>query len=320
MIKITSKKREVALDIARGIAIFLMISQHLWLLIGIHYIGNESLNFIFFLLGTVLAAPVFLFLMGINVNNSQHNTPKDFLKRGLLLIILGYLLSALRFFLPIVLAQHFNLINNPEDIIYKIKPIYYLLQVDILQLAGLSLILISFLKKIKADLKYYLIIALVISLISPFLWGLKFDYSWLNWVADLFWGKSVYVVFPFFSWAFYPLIGVYFGNLLKKSKDKLEFYKKSLNVFSIFSLFALFLFFVDLIFLRSSSYYYHGICFNLFFSSVVIVWVSFIALNYQKLSLKLVNILTFLSKNVTIVYFIQWVLIGWLAVIINLHF
>lgn len=294
------------LDIARGIAIFLMILQHLWLLIGAHYINSELLNLIFFLTGTVFAAPVFLFLMGVNVNNSQHNAPGYFFKRGLLLIVLGYLLSFLRFFLPIILAQHFNFINNPEDIIYKIKPIYYLLQVDILQLAGLSLVFISFLRKIKVNLKYYVVIALVISLASPFLWGLGFN--------------SIYVVFPFFSWSFYPLVGVYFGYLLKESKNKIQFYKTSSNIFSLFSLFTLFLFFIDLMFLRLSSYYYHGICFNLFFSSIVISWLSFIALNYQKISLKLVNILTFSSKNVTAIYFVQWILVGWLAVIINLNF
>lgn len=59
------KKREVALDIARGIAIFLMILQHFWLIIISPYISNGWLNFSFFLLGTVLVAPVFLFLMGL---------------------------------------------------------------------------------------------------------------------------------------------------------------------------------------------------------------------------------------------------------------
>ena len=319
MIKIVSKNREKALDIARGVAIILMILQHFWLMVVSGYVNNEWLNFFFFLSGTVLAAPVFLFLMGVNVNNSQHNTPGYFFKRGVLLIFAGYLLSSLRFFLPIILAQHFNLITNPEDVIYKIKPIYYLLQVDILQLAGLSLILISFLKKIKVDFKYYSIIALIIALISPFLWGLSFNSLWLNLIADLFWGTSIYVVFPFFSWSFYPLIGVYFGSLLKESKNKLEFYKKSLNIFGIFSLFSLFLFFADLIFLNS-TYYHQGIFFNLFFTFIVIIWLSFIALNYQKLPNKLVGFLTILSRNVTSIYFIQWILIGWLAVAINIHF
>lgn len=198
MIKSNSKKREVELDVVRGIAIFLMVLQHFWLIIISGYVNNEWLNFAFFLLGTVFVAPIFLFLMGINVSNSQFDTPKYFFKKGLLLIFIGYLLSALRFFLPIILAQHFNFIINPEEVIYKMKPIYYLLQVDILQLAGLSLILISFLKKIRVDFKYYLVIALVISLASPFLWGLRFDYFWLNLVTDLFWGNSVYVTFPFF--------------------------------------------------------------------------------------------------------------------------
>ncbi len=319
MINITPNKREKELDIARGIAIILMIVQHFWLVVISGFVNNEWVNFFFFLLGTVLAAPVFLFLMGVNISNSRHTNSSYFLKRGLVLIALGYILSALRFFLPLSLAQYLNLITSPETVIYKIWPVYYLLQVDILQLAGLSLTLISLLKKIKADPKYYLVTALIISIVSPLLWGLRFNSVGLNLITDLLWGNYAYITFPFFSWAFYPLVGVYFGNLLKEYKNKLVFYQKSLTLAKFFSFFTFFLFFIDLLFLNS-TYYNQGVSFNLFFVSIVVAWISFIALNYKKLSLKITNFLSILSQNVTLIYFIQWILIGWLAVAINTNF
>lgn len=316
-IVLESSKRDVSFDIARGIAIFLMILQHGWLIIVSGYVNNNWLDLIFFLLGTVLVAPIFLFLMGVNTVKSRYNKPKDLFKRGILLIFLGYSLSALRFFLPIILAEHFGLIAAPEDIIYEFSPLYYLLEVDILQVAGLSLIMIALLKWRKIKYNYYLIIAVLISLISPILWQLKFTSSSLNLLVAPFWGTDYYVVFPFFSWSLYSLVGVYFGNLLLKSKNKKEFYKDCLTKITPLGVISLIFLILDsLVF--DSSYNCHSLGYNLLLVSIIITWLAVINLNYHKISVKLINILTVWSKNVTIIYFVQWILIAWTAILINI--
>lgn len=315
---INVKPRNIGFDVARGIAIFLLIFQHFCLLILSNYINNEWLYFICYLSGTVLVAPVFLFLMGLNVSESRHNKPSQIFKKGVFLIFLGYLLSFLRFFLPLIIANHWGLINSFGDIIYKFEPVYYLLEVDIFQVAGLSLWLIAFLKWIKIETKYYLIFALIISLMSPFFWMITFSSPTINLFFDPLWGKSSYVVFPFFSWAVYSLVGVYFGKKILENKNKIEFYQKCFNKSVIFLIPGLLLFLIDFLFF-DYSYARHGFGYNFLFIVLIIIWLSWLNLRSYKIPSKITNTLTFFSKNVSSVYFIQWVIIGWLAVFINLN-
>ena len=316
-IKLKMTKRYPEFDIARGVAIILMILQHSWLLIFSNFANNPYLNYFFFNLGTVLAAPVFLFLMGANIINSRRNNPRDLVIRGFQLIFLGYILSALRFFLPIILGQYFGVIANPENIIYKVQPIYYLLEVDILQVAGLSLLGIALLKWRKVKYESYLLLALVVSLISPLLWQLNFSDSIFKYLFDSFFGTNRFVVFPFFPWFFYPLVGVYFGDLLLKTKNKVDFYKSCFIKLIPVIIFG-FIFFLISFNFSGLSYSQHGIGSSLLFVSIVIYWLAIIYLNYQKLSIKILNALTFLSKNVTLIYFIQWLLIAWTAILISI--
>lgn len=315
--KILSKiVRHPEFDIARGVAIFLMILQHSWLLIFSNFVNNSNLDYIFYISGTFLVAPVFLFLMGASIENSRHNQPYDLATRGLQLIILGYILSALRFFLPIVLGQYFGIINNPENIIYKIQPIYYLLQVDILQVAGLSLLAIALLKWRKVKYEFYLVVALFVSLISPLLYQLNFSNSGFKYLFDIFFGTADYVTFPFFPWFFYPLVGVYFGNLLFKTKNKIDFYK-GIFIKLIPIIIIGFIFFIINFDFSTPSYSRHSIGSSLLETSIILYWLAIIYLNYKKLSIKIINILTCWSKNVTLIYFVQWLLIAWLAIFIS---
>lgn len=313
-----TNKREVGFDIARGIAIVLMLVQHFYLLIISGFLNDPWWDLFFFFLGTVLAAPVFLFLMGVNAVKSRHNKPRELFTRGLYLLILGYLLSALRFYLPLILVQHFNLISNLESVIYKISLLDYLLQVDIFQVAGLSLMFIAFLKWCKVKLNSFLGAAILISLISPFLWQLNFSLPILNRLAAPFWGTDPYVVFPFFSWAFYPLVGFYFGNLLLASKNKKDFFEDCL--LKMIPVGALgFIFSIYTILTTKASYPRHGFGGDLFFTAIIIAWLSVLSLNYRDLPAKTISNLTFLSKNTTLIYIIQWLLIAWLAIFINLN-
>lgn len=312
----TTKKRHTEFDIARGVAIFLMISQHSWYLIFKHFTSSPYIENTIYILGIVLGAPVFLFLMGLNTLNSHHSEPRQLFIRGVKIFFLGYLLSALRFFLPIILGQYLGIINNPENIIYHWQPIYYLLEVDIFQLAGLSLIVLSFLKWKQIKYKYYLLIALIVIFVSPFFWQIN-NSGFLKYILDIFWGTDAYVVFPLFSCLFYPLVGAYFGSLLSKAKDKTIFYKDCLiKGIPIFILGLLFLF-INPDF-SQTSYYRHNISLGLIFISTIIYYLAFINFNYKKLPIKITNTLTTWSKNVTLIYIVQWLIIAWIAILINL--
>jgi uncharacterized membrane protein len=309
-----NQKRIIEFDIARGVAIFLMILQHVWLLIFSRFFDNVFLDHLFFNLGTVLAAPVFLFLMGTSIFLSKKNSPQTLAARGVKLFFVGYLFSALRFFIPLLLVSHFGLIINPEKIIYHFPIIYYLLEIDILQLAGLSLIVLAWFKNINLPYRHYLIIALLIFLFSPLIKILNFDYGFLSYIIDPLWGNSDYVIFPLFPWLAYSLIGYYFGNFFLKANDKELFYKQCLKTSLPVLLLGLLLFIIN----PNFSYYHHSIGSGLIFSAIVISWISFIGLNWQKIPVKIVSTLSNWSKNVTLIYLVQWLIIAWLAIILHI--
>lgn len=300
--KIAVATRNVEFDIARAIAVFLMIFQHLWLVVLSGFANNPLLDFFIFLSGTFLVAPVFLFIMGANIVASRKNKAPQLFVRGLKFLVVGYALSFFKFFLPLFLLQKFGLIVDLENIIYKIPLLGYLLEFDILQIAGFALITIALLKKLKIKTDIYLIIAFIVALISPFL--------------SSFFGTEKYIIFPFFPWIFYPLLGYYFGNALQKTENKRHFYLDCLRkIIPVFFLGIVFLFFGSG---ADFSYSHHGTGLCFLFASIIVVWLAFWALNYQKLKTKTINILTFFSKKVTIIYIVQWLVIAWTAILLNI--
>lgn len=308
-------RRYVEFDIARAVAIVLMILQHSWLLIFSGLANSLFLDSSAFILGTILVAPVFLFLMEANVINSHRQEPRYLLIRGLKLVVIGYGLSALRFFLPITLGQYLGIFNNLEKVIYGWRPIEYLLEVDILQAAGLSLIVIALLRWRQIKYDYYLLIAFVAAFIPPFLWQLNISGP-PQYLTAPFWGTEASALFPLFPWIFYPLVGVYFGHLLSKSANKDVFYKDCFTkLWPVFILGIIFILLSPSSFIL--SYYHHSLGVSLIFVTIVIYWLAVIRLNYQKLSAKVINILTIWSKNLTLIYIIQWLLIAWIALALS---
>jgi hypothetical protein len=312
------KKRHIELDIARGVAVFLMILQHCWIMFSSEKIVSSIPTIIIYLLGTLPAAPIFLFLLGVNIINSHWSDPKRLLVRGLKLFGLGYVLSAVSLFLPIVLGQRLGLIDA-SLVAYHWPVIDYLLEVNIFHVAGLSLMGIALLRQFKVKYQYYLILAVLTALVSPFLWQINFSNIIVSRLFDPFFGTGNYVLFPFFSWFFYPLAGVYFGDLLVKAKNKTDFYRG----FFVKLLPVIFVGIIILLFNTNFPfpfYSHHRLGASLLFVTFIIYWLAIINVGYKHLSEAVANRLIFWSKNVTLIYIVQWIVIGWLAVFGNFHF
>ena len=307
----TKRNREFV--IVRGIAVILMVAQHLWLLIFAGRFNTPVLNYFVLILGNFLVAPVFLFLLGANIVSSRRNSPRQLFFRGLKLIILGYVLSALRFFLPIILLQHFGLINNPENILYKWPPIFYLLEIDIFQIAGLSLAGIAFLKWRKVKTDYYLAVALLVVLLTPILHRFNLAGFFGEYFIGVFTGVGSCILFPFFPCFFYSVVGFYFGNYLAEAKDKGLFYRsiplKMIPVIILGTIFSL----INLDF-SNSSYIHNSFGWSLLSVAIIIYSLFSASLITHLPKTKIPDFLAYLSRNVTAIYFCQWLLIAWLAI------
>ena len=321
MIKNSQKKTRIHyLDIARGFAIFGMFTQHCML---IHEIsagnGENFLANLFVLLGTAPSAPVFMLLMGTFLIGSKSSVGQN-IWRGIKLLLLGFILNLLRFTVPLLIAVILtdNAINFPEGQ----TPLELLFYVDILQLAGLSLICCAFLKKIaRKNLIIPFMIAIVL-LVSPFLWG-KFD---SNVFSDLFWGNSETVSFPFFPWAIYPLLGMYLsryligGTNIKINLKKMCWYGLILGIFGILMviLSALKLLNFDL-FSPLGNYERSGAGIHLLIIGFVLLWLNVCYWLEHNFGVEnpITKVLIYWSRNVTAIYFIQWLLFGWSILIFD---
>ena len=288
------------LDITKGLAVLFMFTQHCML---VHeYAAGESenlLSLIFVLLGTAPAAPVFMLIMGIFLMRSKA-TLKQNLVRGAKLLLLGYLLNLLRFTIPVWIASASGQTLSPDE-----SPLQLLLTVDIFQLAGLATIFGALIKKY-INRKVYPLLVLATLLVSPLLWGL-FDG---NSLTMLFWGSGHNVHFPFFPWFVYPLAGMYLSlHLLDPAQVK-----TGTRTFALTGVFFIITGLV-LLFLGAPIGDYHrsGLALHLIILGFIFLWL----LLYLRISEKreetgrLVSTLTFWSRNVTAMYFIQWVLFGW---------
>lgn len=288
------------LDLARGFAIFSMFLQHCMVM---HEKtageGDTLLGNFFVLLGTAPAAPVFMLIMGIFLMRSQGKITHSII-RGARLLLLGYILNLLRFTVPLLIAGSENNLWPDNE-----SPLELLFAVDILHLAGLSLIFGAFVRKYAQNKYLFPLLILIILFASPFLWGRFAHIPFFS----LLWGENENVYFPFFPWIVYPLLGMYLSRYLL-SQDSSE--KIPWNFFWLGGgLACIGLLLTDLF--PAGDYYRSGLGVHLIITGFVFAWLRLCYVLTRKISPGngIFKILFFWSRHVTSVYFIQWVLFGW---------
>ncbi len=299
------KSRIQYLDVAKGFAILFMFTQHCMI---IHEKtageGSNILANIFVLLGTAPAAPVFMLILGIFLMSSKASLQKN-ISRGFKLILLGYVLNLLRFTIPLLIAGSEGFQYAAEE-----TPLTMFLAIDILQLAGLSIIIGALLKKFIDNKIVAPIIIFSILMISPFLWKEFGDISSLS----ILWGNGQNVYFPFFPWFIYPLLGMYMSKYLL-DKNKTKKHQKNLTFVGIFTLI---LGILSLNYFPTGDYHRSGLAIHFIIIGFMFFWLPMCFWLSNKFgNNKAINILNFWSKNVTAVYFIQWVIFGWSILIFD---
>ena len=296
-----NKRFEIA-DLLKGMAVLLMIQVHIIeLFAGISIFDSKTGRFLLFLGGSFVA-PVFLFVFGYFIANSNKTNSQQIL-RGFKIFFYGMLLN---------LALNFNLFikHGEGQIEFDIFP--YIFGVDVLHVAGLSLIIITLIKKIfyKNNLT-----AIALILFSAFLGGFllhyKTDFIFLKYLSAFFYGSTSWSYFPVFPWIGYPLMGMLFF----KSKMDFKILSKPIVKISICMLFIVFLFFtINYAIALSSnldSYYHHSLTFFLW----TMIFLPFYAFMINEVDILFGQSFVFkyikwLGQNVTAIYVIQWILIG----------
>ena len=298
-----NRMRQPELDLSKFIAIILMIACHC----GTYFFKEGTVAYaIFDLIGSEFAAPVFMVCMGVGVVFSKHNQPKLLINRGVKIFLFGYLLNLIR-------------CTIPEFIIYFVDesklqfgPVMPFFIVDILQFAGLALIIMGFFKKLKVEPVYQLMIAILFAGLGDVLAGISTGYLWLDFICDLFWGANQASLFPVLNWLVYPAAGVVFGEVLMHCSDKTALYKRLLPIGLFGVSLSYYLIFTDPNYYSHNIYYFMGIKNVIYGLCYPILLFSICYFVTYKNKLGDNRFIIYSSKNLNTLYCISWVVILWI--------
>ncbi len=296
--KPTSRNRTA--DLLKGVAVILMIQVHLTELFAHQDIYDSLLGRISLFLGGPPAAPVFMAVMGYYIAVSRRST-RQMIIRGIKLILLGLLLN---------IGLNFHLLVKIFTGAFQIDPLPYIFGVDILFLAGLSIISLAVMKKFFKFKLIPFIVFLIIVLAVQYLLQNIFLIRTENYFIAFFYGVGCWwSYFPLIPWLVYPVTGYLFFILRQQQFEKIRPYY---NYVAAFAATVTFVFFnyglkvsADL-----PAYYHHGFVFYLYTLSFLIFWLFIINTIARLPENRLSGFLEWTGINVTAAYVIQWLIIG----------
>lgn len=300
------KNRDPVGDLSKGFAVIVMIQVHILELFIVDTFFGSLPGKIFLFLGGPPAAPVFMSVMGYYLAKSN-KTQSQLLIRGILLFFGGLLLN---------IGLNLNLLMSIAKGEINLNPYNYIFGADILLLAGLSVIIISFVKRFCKTMIIITFLTFSIPILAQILPEVYLPVNGFpQYIVAFFWGNYDWSYFPIFPWLAYPFLGYIF--YLFSSKYNLQFQSKFVKYLALAALFfVLVITFEYALNIASDlkSYYHHDI---LFF-----IWVTLFLVFFLWIIIKIdkyfgggfiLLYIKWLGKNVTGIYVFQWLLIGNIA-------
>ena len=305
--------RDGTADLLKGFAVLFMIQVHIMEQFATPDTYSSIVGKISMFLGGPPCAPVFMAVMGYFLAFSSKSL-FYFLKRGAFLFLGGIALNTARSANLLVRIYNGEVNNDPW---------FFIMGADILTLAGLSLILIGILRlAFKNKMIFYFIISVLVAATTPLLKMVGTKDGLLSYITAFLWGSEKWSYFPLFPWSSYVLIGYALRLFLQQTP-----LGKKINIRNQYIYFIPL--WIGVIFTIPyasgiahnlsgiGGYYHHGI---LFFG-----WIFFFMISYLVL-MKLVEIyygdqiivrfIKWIGKQVTVLYIIQWLIIGNIATIL----
>ena len=305
--------RQVELDLAKVFAILYMVIIHVYEEMSVvrYWTRPDSLfRIVLEFLGGPLAAPVFMFAMGVGMVYTKRRTPRAFAKRGLRLLIAAYLLNVVRMTIPFYLARLCGDSWGSWTVVDTIG------LVDILQFAGMAFLLTALLEKCRAGKWGMLATALILQCV-----GLVFLHSFdglpsaAQYALGLFFHTNSNVSFPLTLWFVYPAFGLCFGEYLQTVGDKKAMYNR-IAVLSAAGLLVLSVAMklmgwnlLDNFALAGDAYYIQNLTQTLWTLCVIGLQLFVCYRISLALSEPLAKGAEFISRKLNTIYLIQWVII-----------
>jgi hypothetical protein len=248
-----------------------------------------------------------MMLMGYFVAAGKKSLRQNLI-RGAKIFALGLLLN---------IGLNFNLLLKIKFANWPYNPLEYIFGVDILYLAGLSIIILSALKKLPERLQ-----ALVsVTLLTAVLLLSSSMNNWLtlserNYITPFIGGTYSWSYFPLFPWLTYPLAGYFF--FYAQTRIQQFIFSRKVPAFSaLFLIVFLVLYFFKMGFKTTTNlqaYYHHTFEYGMWALGLLIIWTGIFYLLVKEFKAGFVEkFLAWMGKNITLIYVVQWLIIGNIA-------
>ncbi|MBD5518364.1 MAG: hypothetical protein HDR07_07675 [Lachnospiraceae bacterium] len=184
---------------------------------------------------TLSGAAIFIFVMGMGTVYSRRSEPKILAKSGIVMIAYQYL-SNIAYVAALSLPYLF-VRNRLDD-----KQVYYELLSEYLQfiniffITGIIYLALALAKKVKLPAVGYAVAGLLFAAAAPFIAGRPVDIPVLGYIVRIIIGEDYFVTFPAIYFLSYAFLGVAFGHLLQRVKDKKAFYSLVMPVCAVIAL------------------------------------------------------------------------------------
>lgn len=311
----SAQGRVLAIDFGRGLAVILMVFVHtLWMYANPEVQGESWLGHVVHFLGKGTAA--FLLCMGVSMMLSRRQDLAGDVQRGLLILAFGFFMNFMKFVVPIA-----GFGTMPESFIEAYgwqSPLefeqlrYLVLTGDILQLAGLSLLLLAFVRRFVTNKYVVLGLAIAVMAISREVSGYRPGIPGLDYVADLFFADNYHIYFPVVPWISFILYGMFVGMHMKElgsERDKVFGYGLRIGIGLVIAGGAMCYLDFDYHF---GNFFHLGPGGVLYLAGINLVLVWFIQrLVTSGIQNRAMDFLYYCSERVTSMYIIQWILICW---------
>lgn len=305
------KERILSLDLARGFTVMFIAPVHTMLLFSKVSVHQSWLGGIFRFISEGPGAQLFMLLMGISFALRGKKDSKLVLKRAFQILAIGYLLNVLKFGLPFL----FGLL--PEELLKYLEVdndkngfLQLVCTGDILQLAGISLIVLLICYRLFPYRFMYFIIAIATCFISPMVWDLKSNHVLFSSILQLIGGQPPRVFFPLFPWLVYPVFGMYVGCLIKGG---INIKIPKLWIATIMAGTVAIIIYHFIHNYNEGSFYRTSPVDTLIHLLVVLVWLyAWHLISKWIPGNRFFILLCWLSKHITLIYFVQWIFIFWL--------
>lgn len=304
--------RNTIVDVARGFTVFIMPGVH-----SVLYYGNRKTHrsWLGKLLGFLAEGPgaqLFMFLMGTSIALGRKRRTRPIMAKATRLMAQGLLLNILRLIIP------FKLGFFPEDMLqeaglyskeHRLRKM--LLTGDILQCAAICYPITALIYRSKKPFLPALLSAASVIFFSQKAWDKPRGTFPGAYLLKLCTGKPPAVFFPVFPWLSYALTGLAWGILLRQqSVTKLYPFTALAGIILIAS--GKLLSKYESLPLRD-DFYRLGPGGTLSHLGIVLLWLYLSKVVVKRLPWnRFLRLLVRLSKNITRIYILQWIVVLWL--------